>query len=118
MKKYVFEDKMGETYHINADNEQDAWEKFAEQVDYPEEDRDILVNEFTLKSDYGEMSSGSPKWFQNSAISKEQCDEYGGIWVHSYYRNGKHISGYGKNMIQKVYYLLTYYMIDNNVRNT
>ena len=94
MKKYVFEDKMGETHHVKADNEQDAWEKLTKLMGCDEYDRDMLADDFTLKTN-DMRPSASSEWFQATAVNKQQCEEYGGIWVSSYHKkDGNYVRGY------------------------
>ena len=57
MRKYEFEDKLGERYVVEANNEKDAWKKFAKQTDYTDDNSDLLFDEFTLKTDYPISSS-------------------------------------------------------------
>ena len=94
MKKYVFEDKTGERYTVKANNEQNAWTKFSQQMDYAKDDMDLMVEEFTLKT-VDPMPSASPQWFQHTSVNKTQCEEYNGIWVNAYHKsNGIFVQSY------------------------
>ena len=87
MKKYVFEDKVGERYTVEANSEKEAWNKFLKQTDYTKDDMDLLFENHTLKS--------------VEPISSHKCPP-GYEYVSSYNKsNGEYVKGFCRKKVNR-----------------
>lgn len=102
MKTYKF-NVGNKTVNIKAKDDYEAWTQLKNQLGF-EGDTDDFMDD--LQGDNSEFydlniylkNGGSPivdyADYQDISMNRSECEANGGVWVESYYKNGKKVQSY------------------------